>query len=332
MSSTRCIHSSRAFRRLVNCSTTASRPLTFACRVQPPQVLDHVQHRAVDFPRRHHGPQISVFRPPHLRPSPPPSILSSLQTSRSYATRTLPTQNATPSSPTTPSPRHLYSRARRKRTTVQSRSKTSQHSNGARNRQPREEQSASSSNGKNAKAGTGFAAPQSKHMVDRLPHMARFHRPTKEQLLAAATGFWSRLRVRFKWFSIRSLRPYNMDDISAFFSWILLGHVIWILVGTTTFFSLVILAVNTVFAQGLITSPNIGETLANGRQKHSLVRSATISPNLLASRSSSSRRLSPDGKTVSSPSRMSLSLADLDNRRPTYAKDPRQLLLPLLQS
>merc|ERR1711939_1037266 len=33
-----------------------------------------------------------------------------------------------------------------------------------------------------------------------LPHM---HRPTKEELLAAATGFWSRLKVRFKWFSIR---------------------------------------------------------------------------------------------------------------------------------
>lgn len=91
----------------------------------------------------------------------------------------------------------------------------------------------------------------SKNLLDRLPDLPhRFHRPSKEELLAAATGFWSRLRVRFKWFSIRSLRPFNMDDISAFFSWFLVGHVIWILVGTTTFFSLVIFAVNTVFAQG----------------------------------------------------------------------------------
>ena len=79
--------------------------------------------------------------------------------------------------------------------------------------------------------------------------MPQFHRPTKEELLAAATGFWSRLRVRFKWFSIRSVRPFNVDEIGGFITWILLGHVLWIIVGTTTFFSLAILAINTVFAQ-----------------------------------------------------------------------------------
>ncbi|KAI9792887.1 MAG: Mitochondrial distribution and morphology protein 31, mitochondrial precursor [Piccolia ochrophora] len=40
-----------------------------------------------------------------------------------------------------------------------------------------------------------------------------------------------------------------MDEIGAFFSWLLVGHVIWIVVGTTTFFSLAILTVNTVVAQ-----------------------------------------------------------------------------------
>ncbi|KAL8723645.1 MAG: hypothetical protein Q9225_000088 [Loekoesia sp. 1 TL-2023] len=89
----------------------------------------------------------------------------------------------------------------------------------------------------------------SKHLIDRLPSMPQVHKPSKEELLAAATGFWSRLKVRFKWFSIRSGRPFNIDEISAFFSWVLLGHVIWIVLGTTTFFSLAILAVNTVFAQ-----------------------------------------------------------------------------------
>ncbi|KAL8693334.1 MAG: hypothetical protein Q9218_001813 [Villophora microphyllina] len=89
----------------------------------------------------------------------------------------------------------------------------------------------------------------SKHLIDRLPNMNHIHRPSKEELLAAATGFWSRLKVRFKWFSIRSGRPFNIDEISAFFSWVLLGHVLWIVLGTTTFFSLAILAVNTVFAQ-----------------------------------------------------------------------------------
>ena len=85
-----------------------------------------------------------------------------------------------------------------------------------------------------------------KHLRDRLPQI---HRPSREELLAAATGFWSRLKVRFKWFSIRSVRPFNADEIGAFFSWFLLGHVIWIILGTTTFFSLAIFAVNTVFAQ-----------------------------------------------------------------------------------
>jgi distribution and morphology protein 31 len=93
-----------------------------------------------------------------------------------------------------------------------------------------------------------------KPLYERLPEAAhhaasRFHRPTKEELLAAASGFWSRLRVRFKWLTIRSGRPFNADEIGAFFSWIVLGHLAWIILGTTTFVSLLILAVNTVFAQ-----------------------------------------------------------------------------------
>lgn len=98
--------------------------------------------------------------------------------------------------------------------------------------------------------------PPNRHLMDRLPHMPHLHRPTKEELLAAATGFWSRLKVRFKWFSIRSVRPFNLDEITALFSWVLLGHVVWVVVGTTTFFSLLILAINTVFAQGMYTCPS----------------------------------------------------------------------------
>lgn len=81
-----------------------------------------------------------------------------------------------------------------------------------------------------------------------LPKMP--HRPTKEELLSAANGFLERLRVRFKWFSIRSMRPWNADEWGAFVSWFLFGHLVWVLVGTTTFFSLIILFINTVFAQG----------------------------------------------------------------------------------
>lgn len=95
-----------------------------------------------------------------------------------------------------------------------------------------------------------------------LPHLPKMpHRPTKEELLAAATGFWQRLKVRFKWFSIRSTRPFNADEWGAFLSWILFGHFVWILVGTTTFFSLLILMVNTVFAQGMCNTLSIPRTL-----------------------------------------------------------------------
>ncbi|XDG06933.1 hypothetical protein ABKA04_006548 [Annulohypoxylon sp. FPYF3050] len=102
---------------------------------------------------------------------------------------------------------------------------------------PAEEESASSSVSKY------FHLPA----MPQLPHLP--HRPTKEELLAAATGFWQRLKVRFKWFSIRSMRPWNIDEWGAFVSWFLFGHLVWILVGTTTFFSLAILFINTVFAQ-----------------------------------------------------------------------------------
>ncbi|KAI9892805.1 MAG: Mitochondrial distribution and morphology protein 31, mitochondrial precursor [Vezdaea aestivalis] len=102
------------------------------------------------------------------------------------------------------------------------------------------------------KDGTTSSSETNRSLLERLPHLGQLHRPTREELLAAATGFWSRSKVRFKWFSIRSLRPFNADDISAFFSWFLVGHVIWIILGTTTFVSLGIFTLNTVFAQETI--------------------------------------------------------------------------------
>lgn len=95
-------------------------------------------------------------------------------------------------------------------------------------------------------------APESlaSSMSKYLPRMP--HRPTKEELLDAATNFRQRMKVRFKWMSIRSMRPWNADEWGAFVSWVMLGHLVWVLVGTTTFFSLVILSINTVFAQGML--------------------------------------------------------------------------------
>ncbi len=47
-------------------------------------------------------------------------------------------------------------------------------------------------------------------------------------------------------------RPFNTDDISAFVSWLLAGNVVLLIIGTTTFFSLLLYTLNTVLAQELV--------------------------------------------------------------------------------
>ncbi|KAH9948663.1 mitochondrial distribution and morphology protein-domain-containing protein [Amylocystis lapponica] len=79
-----------------------------------------------------------------------------------------------------------------------------------------------------------------------LPHL---HRPTQEDFLRAAGGFWQRLRVRFKWLTIRSFRRYNADDISAFVTWFFMSQTLWLLLGTTTFFSVVFATANSLRLQ-----------------------------------------------------------------------------------
>lgn len=62
--------------------------------------------------------------------------------------------------------------------------------------------------------------------------LSHLHRPTRDDFLKVASGFWQRLRIRFKWFTIRSFRKFNADDISAFVTWFLMSQTLWILVGT----------------------------------------------------------------------------------------------------
>jgi len=57
-------------------------------------------------------------------------------------------------------------------------------------------------------------------------------RPTRDDLLTVADGFWQRARIRFRWFTIKSFRKFNADDISAFVTWFLMSQTIWVLVGT----------------------------------------------------------------------------------------------------
>ncbi|KAG9124680.1 Mitochondrial distribution and morphology protein 31, mitochondrial precursor [Ceratobasidium sp. 392] len=79
-----------------------------------------------------------------------------------------------------------------------------------------------------------------------LPHVKQ---PTKQDFLQAATSMWQRMRIRFKWFAIKSFRRFNADDMSAFLSWFLVGQTLWILIGTTTFFSVVFAVLNSLSMQ-----------------------------------------------------------------------------------
>lgn len=100
--------------------------------------------------------------------------------------------------------------------------------------------------------------PEEPHNPDPgiLGRIAQIHRPTKDQMLAAATSVFARFRIRTKWALIRQMRPYNLEDFAALLQWLLVGHIIWVVVGTTTFFSIVLLLVNTVYAQGLLSPAN----------------------------------------------------------------------------
>lgn len=52
------------------------------------------------------------------------------------------------------------------------------------------------------------------------------------RLLSSTSSFLERLKIRFKWFTIRGFRRFRADDWSAFASWIVGGVGIWIIVGT----------------------------------------------------------------------------------------------------
>ncbi|KAL4249496.1 MDM31/MDM32 family protein [Abortiporus biennis] len=99
--------------------------------------------------------------------------------------------------------------------------------------------------------------PEDPHRFDNYPKSLRrlalsipnIHRPNRDDFLNAATGFWQRMRIRFKWITIRSFRRYNADDISAFVTWFFMSQTLWLLVGTTTFFSVIFAIVNSLRLQ-----------------------------------------------------------------------------------
>lgn len=58
---------------------------------------------------------------------------------------------------------------------------------------------------------------------------------TKSQLLKQAHNPVSRAWVHIKWPLTRNNRSFSADDFTAFASWLFMGNVLWIILGTTTF-------------------------------------------------------------------------------------------------
>lgn len=77
-------------------------------------------------------------------------------------------------------------------------------------------------------------------------------RPTKEQLMAQANSFILRIRAKIRWYLKKGNKPYNTDDYTTFFLWLMMGNVLLFCLATTTFFLLVIFTANTVLAQEFV--------------------------------------------------------------------------------
>lgn len=91
----------------------------------------------------------------------------------------------------------------------------------------------------------------SKRLI-HFPHLPQFPKkiPNKYELLIQARGFLQRLKVRIKYPLMKQMRPFTLNDITALFSWVFLGHTVWLLVGTTSFLSLGLWAANSLQFQG----------------------------------------------------------------------------------
>ncbi|PVU91229.1 hypothetical protein BB559_004219 [Furculomyces boomerangus] len=69
---------------------------------------------------------------------------------------------------------------------------------------------------------------------------------TKSQVLMNSKGVVDRLYIHFQFFlkGTSTSRPWTLDDVMALGSWILMSQAVWILIGTTTFVSVVLFILN----------------------------------------------------------------------------------------
>lgn len=50
-----------------------------------------------------------------------------------------------------------------------------------------------------------------RRLATSLPHQPHIHRPTRDDFLNVANNMWDRIRIRFKWLTIRGFRKFNAD-------------------------------------------------------------------------------------------------------------------------
>lgn len=93
---------------------------------------------------------------------------------------------------------------------------------------------------------------------------------TKEYYLSQTNNFLTRLKINVRWLLKKSMKPFNVDDISAFMSLIIWTHLTMILLWTTGFVSLIILLLNTVMAQNYLAT-KFGEIITNNNSNNLLI-------------------------------------------------------------
>ncbi|KAF9157915.1 Mitochondrial distribution and morphology protein 31, mitochondrial precursor [Actinomortierella ambigua] len=86
------------------------------------------------------------------------------------------------------------------------------------------------------------------------PPTGPLNRVERAKLLSDAPNWLARMKLRLKLLLMRQIRPWRVDDFIAVFSWAFLANVMFVLLGTTTFVSLVLAALNSLQFQGFVAA------------------------------------------------------------------------------
>lgn len=105
---------------------------------------------------------------------------------------------------------------------------------------------------------------------DNPDHPKQQNTNNKEYYLSQTNNLLTKMKINFRWLLKKSMKPFNVDDMSAFVSVFLWTHLTMILLWTTGFFSLIILLLNTVMAQDYLAT-KFGEIITNNNSSNMLI-------------------------------------------------------------